>query len=206
MQKANLLLLLSYFLLFSCTSNPLPKSPLPIFGERNLSSTHDTIYHTIAPFQLINQDSTWITNQYMYGKVYIADFFFTSCPTICPVMAKHMLQIYEKYKDNHQVRILSHSIDPDFDQVPVLKQYAEALEVEGEMWHFVTGKRKEIDDLAVHSYFSVVAEDEQAPGGYLHSGSFLLIDTKQRIRGVYDGTSEKSVQILLEDIQRLLDE
>ena len=206
MRRANCLLPLLSLLLSCAGSSTSQLSPLPIFGERTLSPNQDTIYHTISSFQLLNQDSVWITNQSMYGKVYVADFFFTSCPTICPIMSKHMLLIYEKYKDNDQVRILSHSIDPDFDQVPVLKHYAEALEIEGETWHFLTGHRKEIYDLALNSYFSVVVEDDQAQGGYLHSGNFLLVDTHQRIRGVYDGTSEESVEVLLKDIQRLLNE
>ena len=184
---------------------------LPILGQRSLlkgplaeQEGSDTLYHHIADFRFLNQDSTWITQATFSDKVYVADFFFTSCPTICPVMAKHMIKVYETYRDNPEVAIISHSIDPEHDTVAVLRKYARALDVSSKTWHFVTGDKKSIYDLAIESYFSVAFEDKEEPGGFLHSGYFLLIDKERRLRGLYDGTSEVSVDTLIQDIDILL--
>ena len=184
---------------------------LPVMGvpevverEENGQIVYDTIPHQIAPFQFVDQDSTVITEATFADKIYVADFFFTSCPTICPIMKQQMLRVYEKYKDNPQVAILSHTIDPEYDNVQVLHDFAERLGVESSTWHFVTGDKEAIYMLAETSYFSVANEDSEAEGGYIHSGAFLLVDKECRIRGVYDGTIEAQVNVLLKDIDRLL--
>ena len=201
----------------SCTSSGGKQTELrrlPILGqhhyrlkdeEGNAEAVYDTLYHQIGDFKLLNQDSNWVTAKDLEGKVYVADFFFTSCSTICPLMAKHMLKVYEAYKADPRVVILSHSIDPEYDDVSVLKTYAEGLQVSSDTWHFVTGDKAQIYDLATQ-YLSTVVEDSTQIDGLVHSGYFLLIDPMKRIRGVYDGTQEVAADSLLKDIEILLQE
>ncbi|HCX20319.1 MAG: SCO family protein [Flammeovirgaceae bacterium] len=183
---------------------------LPILGRKeyvdrevNGETVTDTLYHTIAPFEFVDQDSSIITNATFNNQVYVADFFFTSCPTICPVMKQQMLRVYEEYKNDPEVGIISHSIDPTHDTVAVLHDFAEKLGVESSKWHFVTGDKEKIYEIGETSYMVVANEDEEAAGGYIHSGAFLLVDKKGRIRGVYDGTVPEQVDVLIHDIKRL---
>ncbi|HEX6892730.1 MAG TPA: SCO family protein [Chryseolinea sp.] len=176
--------------------------PLPVFGEREVTGK-DTTYHTIANFRFIDQDSNEVTNDTYKGKIYIADFFFTSCRTICPIMKTQMLRVYDSIKNDPDVMLLSHTIDPEYDTVGLLHDYAERLGVESDKWHFVTGNKDEIYKLAQTSYFSTALEDKSEADGFIHSGAFLLIDKDRRIRGKYDGTKEDDVNRLLGDIQRL---
>lgn len=183
---------------------------LPILGRKeyvdrevNGETVTDTLYHTIAPFEFVDQDSSIITNATFNNQVYVADFFFTSCPTICPVMKQQMLRVYEEYKNDPEVGIISHSIDPTHDTVAVLHDFAEKLGVESSKWHFVTGDKEKIYEIGETSYMVVANEDEEAAGGYIHSGAFLLVDKKGRIRGVYDGTVPEQVDVLINDIKRL---
>lgn len=182
--------------------NTKSKEALPIFGEREVNGT-DTIYHTIAPFQFVDQDSTVITNEVFKDKVYVADFFFTSCRTICPIMKTQMLRVYEATKEMPDVLIISHSIDPEYDTVALLHDFAKRLGVESKRWHFVTGVKDSIYKIAQTSYFATAMEDKAEPDGFIHSGAFLLIDKKGRIRGKYDGTKEEDVNRLIVDIKKL---
>ena len=175
---------------------------LPIFGEKQVTST-DTIYHTIADFQLVNQDSSLVTRETLRGKIYVADFFFTSCRTICPVMKTQMLRVYKAIQDDPEVILVSHTIDPEYDTVGLLHDYAERLGVKSNKWHFLTGVKDSIYYLAQTSYFATAMEAEDEPDGFIHSGAFLLIDKKGRIRGKYDGTKEEEVNKLLKDIEVL---
>ena len=145
-----------------------------------------------------------ITNDTYIGKIYVADFFFTSCPSICPIMKVQMLRVYEEYKTNNTVMLLSHTIDPEYDNVKVLHDYATRLEVESSKWHFVTGEKPTIYDMAQTSYYVATRENDKAPGGYEHSGAFILVDDQKRIRGVYDGTNAEAVDKLIADIRTLL--
>lgn len=178
------------------------EKPLPIFGEREVVGA-DTIYHTIAPFQFVDQDSTLITNADFKDQVYVADFFFTSCRTICPIMKTQMLRVYEATAAMSDVKILSHTIDPEYDTVALLHDFAERLGVTSNRWHFVTGVKDSIYKIAQTSYFATAMEDKAEPDGFIHSGAFLLIDKKQRIRGKYDGTKEAEVNKLIADIKKL---
>ncbi|MEM9325907.1 MAG: SCO family protein [Bacteroidota bacterium] len=186
---------------------------LPVMGRSQIverevdgQTVYDTIPHMIGDFQFVDQDSSVITNATFSDKVYVADFFFTSCPTICPLMKQQMLRIYDAYEDNPEVALLSHTIDPEYDTVALLKNYARGLGVATEKWHFVTGDQDEIYDIGEKSYLSVMAEDDQAPGGYIHSGALILVDKDRRIRSVLDGTKPDQVDIMISDIKRLLDE
>lgn len=185
---------------------------LPVLGnwhvdtfEKEGKTVTDTVYHKIAAFSFVNQDSVTISNSDLEGKVYVADFFFTTCPTICPVMKTQMLRVYEKYKDDPNFKILSHSIDPKHDTVALLKDYSQRLGVENaSTWHFLTGDQEKIFEIGQTSYLTTAMEDQQEPGGFLHSGAFVLVDQKGKIRGVYDGTKEDQVNRLMNDIPKLL--
>jgi protein SCO1/2 len=178
---------------------------LPILGERYVDDKQDTVYHRIAEFSFVNQLGDTISNSDMAGKVYVADFFFTTCPTICPVMKKEMLRVHEKFKDNPNFKILSHSIDPTHDTQEVLKDYAEKLGIaDASTWNFLTGDQEKIFEIGQTSYLTTAMADQMEPGGFLHSGAFLLIDQQGRIRGVFDGTKSDQVDRLINDIPKIL--
>lgn len=192
------LFLVGVVLLLGCREN----KPLPIFGERKVAGA-DTVYHTIAPFSFVNQDSVVVTQANFRNRIYVADFFFTSCRTICPVMKTQMLRVYEATAGMDDVLILSHTIDPEHDDVARLRDFAERLGASSSRWHFVTGVKDSIYNLAQTSYFATALEDRTEPDGFIHSGAFLLIDKQSRIRGKYDGTMEQDVNRLIGDIKRL---
>lgn len=191
-------MIIGLFLLSCATS----EEKLPIFGEREVVGI-DTVYHTIAPFSFVDQDSSIITNDTFRDKIYVADFFFTTCRTICPIMKTQMLRVYEATSEMPDVLILSHTIDPEYDTVALLHDFANRLGVESKRWHFVTGVKDTIYKIAQTSYFATAMDDKTEPDGFIHSGAFLLIDKKQRIRGKYDGTKEEDVNRLIVDIKRL---
>lgn len=177
-------------------------NPLPIFGQRELVNG-DTVYHKIAKFQFVDQDSALVTNDTFKDQIYVADFFFTSCRSICPIMKTQMLRVYETTADIPDLKFLSHSIDPEYDTVALLHNFAKRLGVSSDRWHFVTGVKDSIYKIAQTSYFATAMEDKSEPDGFIHSGAFLLVDKQQRIRGKYDGTKEEDVNRLLVDIGRL---
>ncbi len=186
---------------------------LPIYGERepiekivNGQKVIDTLYNTIPDFKFISQNQDTITARTLDDKIYVADFFFTTCPTICPVMKKQMLKVYQKIKGQADVMILSHTIDPQHDTPDVLRKYAKDLIVDGNQWLFVTGNREEIYDIGQKHYLVVAGADSTAPGGYIHSGAFILVDKQKRVRGAYDGTTQKGTDKLLADIETLRNE
>jgi len=186
---------------------------LPIYGNREAveqlvdgKTVVDTIYHTIQPFEFLNQDSTLVTDHFFDNKVYIANFFFTHCPTICPTMQRNLLKFYEKYKGDPRIAFLSHSIDFKYDQPHILQAYAHKLGVENaHQWQFVTGDKEFIYKMA-DNYLVFAAEDSNVAGGYDHQGYLVLIDHKKRIRGAYDGTNNEQVQLLFKDLEILLSE
>lgn len=195
--------------LSSCTQQ---KEPLPYFGkeevllqDENGEDYIDTVYKQITGFNFIDQDSNRVTEETVAGKVYVVDFFFTSCPTICPKMKQQMLRIYEKYEENDNVVLLSHSIDIRNDTVPKLKRYADKLEIDSKKWHMVTGTKNGIYGIA-EDYILPAQEDDAAPGGYLHSGQFVLMDGDHHIRGYYDGTVPTDVDLLMKHMDWLLEE
>lgn len=159
----------------------------------------------IPDFQFVDQDSQAVTAATVQGKVHIVDFFFTSCPTICPIMKTEMLKVYEVYKDEPDFIMVSHSIDTRHDSVAVLHDYAERLGVSADRWRFVTGEKEEIFGMA-EKYLISVAEDEEMPGGLTHSGKIILLDENRDIRGYFDGTDEGDTEKMIKDIQLLLNE
>jgi protein SCO1 len=185
------------------------KKTLPILGPKNtriVAGQVDTVYHQIPAFRFLNQDSVWVSEKDMAGKIYIADFFFTSCPTICPKMKTQLLRIYERYAENDNIRILSHSIDPTYDTPSILKQYAARLQVKSPRWNMLTGDKAAIYKLGEKSYMVTAQEDKNEAGGFVHSGAFILVDKNRHVRGIYDGTQEAEVNHLIEDIEILLQE
>jgi len=193
------LFLVSIFL-FACQ---MEQEQLPILGEKLIEGT-DTLYHTIPEFSFINQEGQEVTLATFEDKIYVVDFFFVSCPTICPVVKAQMLRVLEAYQDEDRLVFLSHTIDPKRDTVERLKKYADNLGVGAPKWHFVTGDKEKLHGIA-SSYFSIAYEDATAPGGFDHSGRLILIDQNKRIRSYCDGTDPKSVDQFIKDIGILLE-
>ncbi|MBT34039.1 MAG: SCO family protein [Thalassobius sp.] len=200
-------------LIVSCETQQTEKKLL-IYGSReivektdeNNKTFNDTIYHTISNYQFVDQDSDFVTPETFSNCIYVTDFFFTTCPSICPKMTAQMMRVYEEFEENPKVKMLSHSIDPTHDTVAVLKEYADNLGVKSEKWHFVTGTRDDIFEMGRKNYMVAVVEDENAEGGFFHGGHFILVDNHRRIRGIYDGTDSLDVNNLLNDIPILLKE
>lgn len=193
-------------LVFACS--PADDQPLPYYGMHTTDpQTGDTIYHRIRDFVFVDQDSLLVTNATFAGKAYVADFFFTSCPTICPKVKKNMLRMYQAFENEDRLLFLSHSIDVKRDTVGRLKAYAQGLGIDdgSHRWRLVTGKRKEIYDIA-YDYISTALENPDAPGGFDHSGYVLLIDANGHLRAYADGTKEEEMDRLMKDINRLLAE
>jgi protein SCO1/2 len=201
--------ILLYIVMVACSQRK-QEEKLPIFGYREVIAREvdgkkiaDTVYHTIADFEFVNQDSAVVTNATFKDKIYVTDFFFTTCRTICPKMKTQMLRVYDSIQNMPDVFLLSHSIDPEHDSVALLHDFAERLGVSSNKWHFVTGDQEKIFAIAQTSYFATAMVDTSEPDGFIHSGAFLLLDKQQRIRGKYDGTLEEDVNRLLIDIKRL---
>jgi protein SCO1/2 len=199
-RNTGILLLALCGLLTACVRER--QETLPIFGEKEVNGS-DTIYHTIGKFRFVDQDSAIVTNETLKNKIYVADFFFTSCRTICPIMKTQMLRVYEAVEKDPEVLLVSHTIDPEYDTVALLHDFADRLGVKTNKWHFLTGNKDSIYYVAQTSYFATAMKDESEPDGFIHSGAFLLIDKLGRIRGKYDGTKEQDVDRLIRDIQRL---
>ena len=159
-------------------------------------------YHKIADFTLVNQNNDTITQDFYKDKIYVADFFFTTCQDICPIMTEHMVEIQNELKNDPEIKLLSHSVIPEYDTPKILKEYAQKKGVDDTRWNLVTGSRKEIYTLARKSYLAVkdIPGEEDA---MVHTENFMLIDKKRQIRGYYDGTDDEAIEQLLEDIEIL---
>ena len=162
--------------------------------------------HQIAPFRLTNQNGKIITQRDYQDKIYVADFFFTTCPTICPKMTENMALIQARILDDPQVKLLSFSVTPQIDSVAQLKRYAIEKEVNDQKWNLVTGDKKEIYTLARKSFLAVKEEGDGGPFDMIHTENFILVDPEKRIRGFYDGTDIKAMEELLQDITTLKQE
>jgi len=200
--------------LFVACRNESKTDTLPFFNQPDFTpewiSTCDSAYdsiHRIPPFRLMDQDSNWITEQTVEGKIYVADFFFTTCRSICPRLTVNMDNLQKRFKENPEVLFLSHTVLPEDDSVPVLKRYAKQNQIPTERWHLLTGNRDSIYQLARKEYF---AGDTigyyQAGDQFLHTENFILLDRHRRIRGVYNGTLGVEINRLEEDIRLLLNE
>ncbi|MDO6604147.1 SCO family protein [Arenibacter palladensis] len=187
-----------------------PKEILPVYQPAMVNyelvdSTlqHVKKYHTIADFALTNQNGKLVTQKDYENKIYIADFFFTTCPTICPIMTKNMAGIQDKILNDDDVMLLSHSVTPDIDSVPQLKKYALEKGVKDSKWNLVTGNKKQIYELARKSYMAVKTDGDAGPYDMIHTENFILVDKERRIRGFYDGTNTEEMEKLLSDLKIL---
>lgn len=180
---------------------------LPVFGEKEFIEgvDEDTVYHTVPFWSFVNQDGDTISKLDYQGSIYVADFFFTHCPTICPVTVKKMKRLQEATKDD-DILLISHTVDPEHDTVERLKWYCETNEIDNSNWNFVTGEKEVIYKLGLNGYLTPNQEDVLAPGGFLHSDKFILIDKEGRIRGFYSGTEDNEVDKLIEDVKILKNE
>ena len=195
--------------LFGCSETTPPQEErLSILGLKRSAPTSpsDTLPDPIPSFTLTNQEGKTINNQTFAGKVYVTDFFFATCPSICPKMQSELLRVYEAYKGNPNVLFLSHTIDPAHDSIPVLRDYAERLGIkDASRWHFATAPHDTIFNLA-RAYMTGAEVDKTVQGGFAHSGTFALVDSKRRVRGVYDGMEKSQVDQLIHDLPILLKE
>ena len=212
-------LFLGVFIVFSAIVLSLfysalkPKKTLPIYNPADVNpelvdSTvqYKSKYHTIGDFSFINQNGKTITQKDYEGKIYVADFFFTTCGSICPKMTSNLSEIQTAFANNPKVKLLSHTVFPETDSVPVLKAYAIKHNVNDTKWNLVTGDKKEIYTMARKSYLAVKLGKPSELYDMVHTENFVLVDTKKRVRGFYDGTKKEDIQRLIEDITFLSNE
>jgi len=190
-----------------------PKQVLPVYQPAMVtpelvdeSIQYVKKYHTIAPFSMVNQNGENISEKDYENTIYVADFFFTTCPSICPIMTKNMYALQESLADFPQVKLLSFSVTPEIDSVAQLKRYALKNKVDDSRWNLVTGNKKEIYQLARKSYLVVKDDGDGGPFDMIHTENFVLVDTQNRIRGFYDGTQRAAMGDILRDIKVLVDE
>jgi len=187
--------------LWACTENK-PKLLLTVFGDKKIVN-EDTVYHTIADFNFTNQYREPVSKETVKNKIYVADFFFATCQSICPEMSTNLIMVQKAFENDDSLLILSHSVNPMHDTVEVLNAYSQTYNAKKNKWHLLTGDKKQIYDLAKNSYLVNAFQDDGSPEGFLHSEMFLLIDKKGRLRGTYDGTDKVAVNKLIEDIKIL---
>ena len=201
---------LTIFLFISC--NQVSKKQLPIFNPTDFNSKlvdksvrKVSKNHTVRDFNLINQNGANITSEDYQNKIYVVDFFFTRCPSICPIMTDNMLQIQKEFIKNNDIMLLSISVTPELDNVEVLKNYAVEKGVIDAKWNITTGSKKHIYELARKSYFAVLEQGDGGLQDFIHTPNFILVDKKKQIRGIYDGTEEKEISRIINDINILVD-
>ncbi len=177
---------------------------LPYIGFHEFEGA-DTIYHKIPEFNFLNQDSVLINNDSFNDLIYVADFFFVNCPSICPKVKQQMLRIHDKFKNEPRLQLISYTLDPKRDTIPVLASYAEKIGVKSDKWHFLRSDTEDVMELA-DEYYVPAFVDPGAPGGFDHSGKLMLIDKDRHIRGFAEGTDPESVTDFFGTIEQLLNE
>ena len=182
-----------------------PIKTLPIYGQKYFNGK-DSVFHTVKPFKFINQNGDSISEKTFEGSIYVTDYFFTTCQSICPIMSTQMELVAKEFSGNKKIKFLSHTVNPENDSVNVLCDYAKAHHANAEQWHFVTGDKKQLYNMARESYLLNAEIGDGGPNDFIHTQNFALIDTKKNIRGFYDGTDKKDVQRLIKDIKILLKE
>ncbi|WP_420399926.1 SCO family protein [Flagellimonas sp.] len=190
---------------------PNQKKELPIFGPQDFNPElvdvelqNTKVLHTVTDFSLVNQDGEIITQNNYKDKVYVTDFFFTRCPSICPIMSNNMQKLQQEFLNEDDVMLLSMSVTPEMDSVPVLKEYARRNGVFKSKWNIATGDKKHIYDLARKSYFATVDYGDGGLQDFIHTPNFVLVDQNKQIRGVYNGTDTDDVNRLIGDIKSLV--
>jgi len=209
LHKSSIVFLMCITLLLNSCNNT-SKRVLPIYNPSNFnpelvdkSLRNSTKYHTVSDFELINQNGKTITQEDYKDKIYVTDFFFTSCKTICPIMTNNMAKLQKEFLNDDDIMFLSISVTPEIDNVTILREYATNKGVIDAKWNITTGNKKHIYELARKSYFAVVAEGDGGLQDFIHTPNFILIDTNKQIRGIYDGTIDDEIHRLIEDIKLL---
>jgi protein SCO1/2 len=202
------ILLLAAFWACNTSKQETKKLLLPVIGEKKLAGVDgkDTIYHTVQSFSFVNQYHDTVSEKTIENKIYVADFFFATCQSICPKMSSQLVHVQNAFKSDKNVLILSHTVNPSNDSVEVLNGYAQTYGAAKNKWHLLTGNKKEIYDMARYSYLVNALEDDGTAEGFLHSELFILVDAQKRIRGMYDGTDSVAVLKLISDIKLLKQE
>lgn len=198
--KPTLILIILIGALVSCDLQKT--STLPIIGDR-VDLDGNKVIHSIRPFSFTNQLNETVTNKTYENKIHIVDFFFTSCPSICPLVTAQMKRIYNHVEEYGDVMLLSYTIDPKRDSIPVLKKYADNIDIDHNLWHFLRGDKDFTMELANEDYFIAALEAPDAPGGFDHSGKIILLDKQAKIRGFCDGTDPESITKFLKTIDQL---
>ncbi len=183
-----------------------PLRTLPYFGQKNVVKNGDTTYHVVKPFCFTNQYNEKVTEETMKGKIYVTDFFFTTCQSICPIMSSELERVYKQFSHQEDILILSHTVSPEEDSVSVLKEYASMHGVKDRRWLFVTGDKKHLYDMARTSYLLNAEEGNGDADDFIHTQNFALVDKEKHLRGFYDGTDSLDVSRLITDINLLLEE
>lgn len=204
------MLVFSVFMISAIYSILKPEKRLPVFNPVDVnprlvdqSLLHINSNHKIGDFSLINQNGKVITQEDYKDKIYVSDFFFTTCQTICPIMTHNMAKIQKEFNEDDSVMLLSHSVTPEIDSVTVLRDYADRKGVVDVKWNVTTGDKKHIYELARKSYFAVVDEGDGGVQDFIHTENFILVDKKRQIRGYYDGTQDEEMDRLITDIKTL---
>ena len=190
-----------------------PLRLLPYYGEQRIDSilksgryTKDTVFHTVPDFKFINQEGKSVTQKDFEACVYVADYFFTTCQSICPIMSQSLEKVASEFKNNKEVKILSHTVNPEFDSVEILANYARLHKADPLQWYFVTGDKKALYEIARKGYYLNAEQGDGGPEDFIHTQNFALIDKEKHIRGYYDGTNPDEVMQLINDIKLLLKE
>jgi len=190
---------------WGCSQKKADTIQLPFIGEKKLGGAggSDTIYHTIQPFSFINQFKDTVSEKTIENKIFVADFFFATCQSICPKMSSQLVHVQNAFKNDSTVLILSHTVNPLHDTVEVLNGYGQSYGAIKNKWHFLTGNKKAIYNMARFSYLVNALEEDGTPEGFLHSELLILVDANKRIRGMYDGTDSLAVVKLITEIKSL---
>ena len=204
------LIFLLLFVFISCDEVSTKQLPIynpsdfnPKLVDKSIRNVSDN--HRVKDFNLINQNGIKISSKDYENKIYVVDFFFTSCPSICPIMTNNMLLVQEEFIKNNDVMLLSMSVTPEIDNVEVLKKYAIEKGVIDSKWNITTGSKKHIYEIARKSYFAVLDQGDGGLQDFIHTPNFILVDTNKQIRGIYDGTVENEISRLIQDINILVD-
>ena len=191
---------------FISKSENKPMRTLPYFGKKQTMQQGDTSYHTVKPFAFVNQYNEKVTEETVNGKIYVTDFFFTTCQSICPIMSTELERVYKTFEKKPEVMILSHTVDPEEDSVNVMLNYAKLHGVNDKRWLFLTGDKKHLYDLARQGYLLNAEEGNGGEEDFIHTQNFALVDKERHLRGFYDGTDSAEVSRLIIDIKLLLEE
>lgn len=205
-----IILLVSVVFLYGIFQFLTPNRTLPVYNPADINpdlvdeSVKDvTKNHKVLSFLLINQNGKTITEKDCENKIYVTDFFFTTCKTICPVMTNNIALLQDKFKTDKDIKFLSISVTPNIDSVSVLKEYANKYKAIDEKWNITTGNKRHIYNLARKSYFATLNKGDGGVQDFIHTENFVLIDKQKQIRGIYNGTDDEEMQILIKDIQLL---